>query len=127
VQNGWTTYGNGGVTIVQAVSYSSRTALSVTLTNSGSTNFFWFSRAQEANVWTSVSFYAASSANANSILVYFNGGYYQTLTLTPTWQLFTFTMAQFGTPATVGDKQLVFQNSGSATATIYLADVKLGA
>jgi len=125
LHNGWTSYGNSGVTINRAASFGGLSAHSALLTNSGSTKFFWFAHAEQTNTWSTVKFSAASSS-ASTVLVYFNGGYYKTLSLTTAWQDFSFTMAQLGNPTVVGgNKQLVFQISSAGSTTLYTREVRL--
>jgi hypothetical protein len=124
LQNGWVTSANQGVIIVNPATYQSQTALKVTLTTSTNTMWFQFKHTPAVpKTWTTLQFYAATSANSN-IYVFFNGYYTVQKSVTPTWQLFTIPFSSMGAPASLGNPAgLVFMNGGSSTVTLYLYNV----
>lgn len=124
LQNGWVAYGNSGVTIVNPATYQSQTALKVTLTTSTNTMWFQFMHSPAVQKkWTSLRFYAATSANSN-IYVFFNGYRTNQKAVTTSWQLFTIPFSSMNPPAMLGDPAgLVFMNGGTSTVTLYLYNV----
>jgi len=122
---------NSGVGLTNSYSYSSKTGLQATL-GASPNNFLFFNHApQVTNIgWTNLQFWAASSSTAQ-FLIYFNGGYYQTKTLNPSWQLFTIALTSIGNPSASGaaysafgaPNQLVFQYASTASVTLYLNSV----
>lgn len=121
LQNGWTTYANSGVTLTHTQTYNGQTGLKAVLPTTSNGNWFWFTHSpQVTNVWTSLQFYAAASASG-SFQVYFNGYYVSAKTVTTAWQFYSISFASLGAPATL--PQLIFQNTGSSTLTLYLYNV----
>lgn len=131
LQNSWTSYANSGAPQTQSFVYSGRTGLKVVLTGSGSSTFVWFDHSPVVtNVWTNLKFYVAAGSSG-SVLVYFNGGYYVSKTVSTAWTQYTIALSTIGNPDAGGapytafgnPKQLIFQNGGSSSITLYLSDV----
>lgn len=123
--NGWSTYGNPGVTVNNAASYSGQTSVSAVLPATTTyTKFFEFKHAALTNTWKTISFYGAAST-ATTATVFFNNGYTQSAALTTSWQLFTFTPS-YGLGTTSTDySTLIFQTSGSSQVTFYIYNLQV--
>eukprot|EP00026_Physarum_polycephalum_P007860 Phypoly_transcript_07930.p1 GENE.Phypoly_transcript_07930~~Phypoly_transcript_07930.p1 ORF type:complete len:494 (+),score=64.19 Phypoly_transcript_07930:61-1542(+) len=130
-QNGWNLQYNSGLAATNSYTYNGRTGLKVVFGGSDSTDFILINHSPAVtNVWSTLQFYAAASTSG-SFLVYWNGGYYQTKSVTTSWQLFSISLSDLADPSTgkpytaLGSpNQLVFEANGNAY-TLYLSGIEL--
>jgi len=130
-QNGWSLQYNSGLTATNSFTYNGKTGLEVAFGSTSSNNFILINHSPVVtNIWSTLQFYAAASAS-ESFLVYFNGGYYQTKSVTTAWQFFSIPLTSLANPATGqpyaafgSPNQLVFASSGPSY-TLYLSGIAL--
>eukprot|EP01111_Echinosteliopsis_oligospora_P004786 TRINITY_DN1785_c0_g1_i1.p1 TRINITY_DN1785_c0_g1~~TRINITY_DN1785_c0_g1_i1.p1 ORF type:complete len:473 (-),score=120.55 TRINITY_DN1785_c0_g1_i1:62-1480(-) len=121
-QNGWTTFGNGFSTSIATV--LGKSAVNIPLGASGANNaYVFFQHSKIPNQWKYFSFMAAADS-ATTAIVYFNGLYTQNVALTKSYQNFTYTISQMGSPANVGDPAIIFQNNAATKLTIYVYNMR---